>query len=43
MLDGYTPTEIAEELRMAPEAVRTSLLEARRAVARYLQRGGEEP
>lgn len=32
-LDGYTPSEIAEELRMTPEAVRASLYKARRAVA----------
>jgi len=31
-LDGYTPSEIAEELRMTPEAVRASLYKARRAV-----------
>lgn len=32
-LDGYTPSEIAEELRMTPEAVRASLYKARRALA----------
>jgi RNA polymerase sigma-70 factor (ECF subfamily) len=32
-LDGYTPTEIASELQMTPEAVRASLYKARRAVA----------
>jgi RNA polymerase sigma-70 factor (ECF subfamily) len=32
-LDGYTPTEIAEELQMTPEAVRASLYKARRTLA----------
>lgn len=32
-VDGYTPAEIAAELQMTPEAVRASLLKARRALA----------
>lgn len=39
-LDGYTPAEIAAELRMTPEAVRGSLAKARRAVATYLRETG---
>ncbi|MBU2665959.1 sigma-70 family RNA polymerase sigma factor [Actinoplanes bogorensis] len=36
-LDGHTPAEIAVELRMTPEAVRSNLYKARRAVAKYLE------
>ncbi len=32
-LDGYAPTEIAKELIMTPEAVRTNLMKARRSLA----------
>jgi RNA polymerase sigma factor (sigma-70 family) len=39
-LDGYQPAEIAAELRMTADAVRSSLLKARRAVARQLRDGG---
>ncbi|SFF53853.1 RNA polymerase sigma-70 factor, ECF subfamily [Actinacidiphila alni] len=35
-LDGYTPTEIAEQLSMTPEAVRASLKKARLAAVHYL-------
>jgi RNA polymerase sigma-70 factor (ECF subfamily) len=34
-LADYTPTEIADELKMSPEAVRASLLKARRALAAH--------
>lgn len=37
-LCGYTPTEIAEELRMTPGAVRQNLLLARRALITILAR-----
>ncbi|MFI6824997.1 RNA polymerase sigma factor [Micromonospora sp. NPDC050187] len=39
-LEGYQPAEIAEQLRMTPEAVRSSLLKARRTLAALLS---EEP
>ncbi|SCL23697.1 RNA polymerase sigma-70 factor, ECF subfamily [Micromonospora pallida] len=39
-LEGYQPAEIAEQLRMTPEAVRSSLLKARRTLAALLR---EEP
>ncbi|MEV6527622.1 sigma-70 family RNA polymerase sigma factor [Longispora sp. NPDC051575] len=39
-LDGYEPAEIADELSMTPEAVRSSLLKARRAIQALLS--GEE-
>ena len=32
-LDGYTPSEIAKELIMTPESVRTNLVKARRSLA----------
>jgi DNA-directed RNA polymerase specialized sigma24 family protein len=35
-LDGYTPAEIATELQITAEAVRASLMKARRALAEYL-------
>jgi RNA polymerase sigma-70 factor (ECF subfamily) len=35
--DGYTPMEIAEELKIEPEAVRSSLRKARRTLARHLE------
>jgi RNA polymerase sigma-70 factor (ECF subfamily) len=34
--DGYKPAEIAEELKIRPEAVRSNLRKARRALARHL-------
>jgi RNA polymerase sigma factor (sigma-70 family) len=40
-LDGYTPSEIAEELRITLEAVRSNLLKARRALAVLLANRGE--
>lgn len=36
-LDGYTPTEIAGELDITPEAVRTALFRARRALSGQLK------
>jgi RNA polymerase sigma factor (sigma-70 family) len=39
-LDGYTPTEIAEELNIDYEAVRGSLAKARRALAARIAREG---
>lgn len=39
-LEGYTPSEIAEELRLTPEAVRANLYKARRAAARHLREEG---
>jgi RNA polymerase sigma-70 factor (ECF subfamily) len=42
-LDGYRPAEIAAELRMTAEAVRSNLLKARRAVAEQLRDGGRRP
>jgi RNA polymerase sigma factor (sigma-70 family) len=39
-LDGYRPSEIAEELRITPEAVRSNLKKARRALAAYLAESG---
>ncbi|HET8661442.1 MAG TPA: sigma-70 family RNA polymerase sigma factor [Micromonosporaceae bacterium] len=41
-LDGYTPAEIADELKIAPEAVRSSLLKARRALAENPSITGEQ-
>ncbi len=41
-VDGYTPAEIAVELGIAPEAVRSSLLKARRTLARLLGMTGDE-
>lgn len=35
-LDGYTPAEIADELKITPEAVRANLMKARRALAEHL-------
>jgi RNA polymerase sigma-70 factor (ECF subfamily) len=40
-LSGYTPTEIAAELRMSPEAVRSSLKKARRTATRHIDESGE--
>jgi RNA polymerase sigma factor (sigma-70 family) len=34
--EGYTPTEIAEELRLTPEAVRANLYKARQAAAAHM-------
>jgi RNA polymerase sigma-70 factor (ECF subfamily) len=41
-LDGYSPVEIAAELKMTAEAVRSSLLKARRALAAYLRETGDQ-
>lgn len=41
-LDGYAPAEIAVELRITAEAVRASLMQARRALAEYLGETGEK-
>lgn len=35
-VDGFAPGEIAEELKMEPEAVRSSLYKARRTLAQHL-------
>ncbi|MFC4859384.1 RNA polymerase sigma factor [Actinophytocola glycyrrhizae] len=35
--EGYTPTEIAEELQLTPEAVRANLYKARRAVVAHMR------
>ncbi len=35
-LQGYTPAEIADELKIKPEAVRASLMKARRAISEHL-------
>lgn len=41
-LNGYAPTEIAEQLRLTPDSVRASLMKARRAAAGYIEdREGE--
>lgn len=44
-VDGYSPAEIAQELKMKVEAVRSSLLKARRALAHHmnLSEGGGAP
>ena len=39
-LDGYTPAEIAEELKITPEAVRSNLMKARRTVSERLRHSG---
>jgi RNA polymerase sigma-70 factor (ECF subfamily) len=39
-LDEYTPAQIADELKITPEAVRASLRKARAAVRRYLDGRG---
>ena len=41
-LEGYTPTEIAAELQIAAGTVRANLMKARRSLAAYLNRPGEE-
>jgi RNA polymerase sigma factor (sigma-70 family) len=41
-LEGHSPSEIAAELRMTPEAVRSSLKLARRAVAALLTLGSSD-
>ncbi|WP_159001185.1 sigma-70 family RNA polymerase sigma factor [Streptomyces sp. SBT349] len=41
-LAGYQPAEIAEQLRMTPEAVRASLMKARRAATAYFSTGKGE-
>ena len=40
--DGATPTELAEALRITPEAVRSSLKKARATLRQYLQNHGGE-
>jgi RNA polymerase sigma factor (sigma-70 family) len=40
--DGCTPTEIAKELKMTPEAVRSSLKKARMALKKLLNETGEK-
>jgi RNA polymerase sigma factor (sigma-70 family) len=40
-LDGYRPSDIAEELRITSEAVRSNLKKARRALAAYLAESRE--
>lgn len=42
VLDGYTPSALAEELQITPETVRASLMKARRALAEYLGTRGDE-
>lgn len=41
-LDGYTTAEIADELKITPEAVRANLMKARRALAEHLGTTGNE-
>jgi RNA polymerase sigma factor (sigma-70 family) len=41
-LDGYTPGEIAEELRISPEAVRANLMKARRSLVVHLNTPQDE-
>lgn len=41
-LDGYTPAEIAQELKINSDAVRSSLSKARKALAQHLSAPGEE-
>jgi RNA polymerase sigma factor (sigma-70 family) len=41
-IDGWTPAEIAGLLGVAPPAVRSSLMKARRTAAEYLRRLGED-
>jgi RNA polymerase sigma factor (sigma-70 family) len=42
--DGYSPSEIADELKMTSEAVRASLMKGRRTLAAYLGgKGSDEP
>jgi RNA polymerase sigma-70 factor (ECF subfamily) len=41
--DGYQPQEIAAELNITPEAVRSSLRLARRALAAHLDQDGDTP
>ncbi|GAB2910001.1 RNA polymerase sigma factor [Streptomyces mayteni] len=41
-LSGYTPTEIAGQLSLTPEAVRASLKKARRTAAAYIKATEEE-
>lgn len=41
-LEGYTPAEIAEELKITGEAVRASLMKARKALAQHLDMTGDE-
>lgn len=41
--DGYSPSEIAEELQITPETVRSNLRKARRTLAAHLEDTGETP
>ncbi|GAA1651040.1 RNA polymerase sigma factor [Catellatospora bangladeshensis] len=41
-LDGYTPTETAQELQISPGAVRSSLAAARQALGDLLREGTEQ-
>jgi RNA polymerase sigma factor (sigma-70 family) len=41
--DGYSPAEIANELRITPEAVRASLFKARRTLAEHIGLGKDRP
>lgn len=41
--DGYSPTEIAAELNISAEAVRTNLKRARRTLSAHLELLGERP
>jgi RNA polymerase sigma factor (sigma-70 family) len=41
--DGYSPSEIAEELQITPETVRSNLRKARRTLAAHLENTGETP
>jgi RNA polymerase sigma-70 factor (ECF subfamily) len=41
-LQGYTPAEIAIELQINPDAVRASLMKARRVLAAHLATAGDE-
>jgi RNA polymerase sigma factor (sigma-70 family) len=41
-LDGYSPSEIADELQITAEAVRTSLMRGRRTLAKSLGTTGDE-
>ncbi|MFG3525065.1 RNA polymerase sigma factor [Nocardia nova] len=41
-VEGYTPAEIAEQLQMKPQTVRSNLRNARRAIATQLKRSAEQ-
>ncbi|GAA1794556.1 sigma-70 family RNA polymerase sigma factor [Luedemannella flava] len=40
--DGYTPAEVADELKMTPATVRSTLRAARQALVRFLREGREQ-